>query len=41
VLVIGLDYALDELVADDVLATEADELDALDLLQDVPHNDQP
>src|SRR5258707_11528395 len=35
------DDALDELVTDDVLAAEADEVDVLDLVEDVPDLDQP
>ena len=39
--VVGLDDPLHELVADDVLGAEAHELDPLDLLEHVPHDDQP
>ena len=38
--VVGLDDPLHELVADDVLAAEADELDPLDRVQDVADDDQ-
>src|SRR3954454_19049400 len=40
VVVVGLDDALDQAVAHDVLAAEADELDAVDLLEDVRDDDQ-
>ena len=40
VLVVGLDDALHEPVADDVLAAEAHELDALDVAEDVADDDQ-
>ena len=40
VLVVGLDDPLHELVAHDVLAAEAHELDALDALEDVADHDQ-
>ena len=39
--VVGLDDPLHELVAHDVLAAEADELDALDPVEDVADDDQP
>src|SRR5918996_2207941 len=39
-LAVGRDDALDQLVADDVLAAEADELDVLDPGEDVPHLNQ-
>ena len=41
VLAVGLDDALHELVADDVLAAEAHELDALDRLEDLADDDEP
>ncbi len=41
VLVVGLDDALHELVAHDVLAAEAHELDALDRVEYVADHDQP
>ena len=41
VLVVGLDDPLHELVAHDVLAAEAHELDALDLLEDLADHDEP
>ena len=41
VLLVGLDDPLHEPVADDVLAAEPDELDALDLADDLGHDDQP
>ena len=40
-LVVGLDDPLHELVAHDVLAAEAHELDALDGAEDVADDDQP
>jgi hypothetical protein len=40
VLVVGGDDALHELVPDDVLAAEADELDAVDAVEDVADHDQ-
>ena len=39
--VVGLDDPLHELVAHDVVAAEAHELDALDVLEDVADDDQP
>ena len=39
-LAVGLDDPLDEAVADDVLAAEAHEVDALDLLEDVGDDDE-
>src|SRR5829696_6767475 len=39
-LAVGGDDALHELVADDVLAAEADEVDVLDLIEDVADLDQ-
>src|SRR5689334_4577877 len=39
-LAVGGHDSLDELVPDDVLATEADEVDVLDLFEDVAHLDQ-
>src|SRR3954451_13160438 len=40
VLVVGLDDALDEAVADDVVAAEAHEVDALDVAEDVRDDDE-
>src|SRR5919199_2151926 len=40
VLVVGLDDPLHEAVADHVVAAEPDELDALDVAQDVAHDDE-
>jgi len=37
---VGLDDALHELMADHVLGAEAHELDALDLLEHIAHDDQ-
>ena len=41
VLVVGGDDPLHELVADDVVAAEADELDAVDAGEDVAHDHEP
>ena len=39
--VVGLDDPLHEAVAHDVVAAEADEVDALDVLEDLADDDQP
>src|SRR3954451_22755384 len=41
VLLVGVDDALHELVAHDVLAAEANEVDALEPLEDLGHDDEP